>query len=304
MKILALLNRDGGSLKTTNLEQLAALLHDEFQVHGHELTVESCSGEEIVASITKAAARDDLDVLLVGGGDGTVSAAAEALTDGRIALGILPAGTMNLFARTLQIPLALEQAVAALASGEITAVDIAAVNGKPFVHQYAVGLHARMVRMRKRITYASRIGKLIATSRAVFMALRRFPVVDLELEIDGVVQRITTPAVAISNNLYGDGHIPYADDPKGGELGIYICVDRDLRSVLKVAVDIMLGGWRQNSSLKVTTAQEVRIFYEGRHHHKRAVRDGELVDIEPEMTVTLRPLGLSVLVPSDATYLR
>ena len=304
MKILALLNRDGGSLKTTDLGQLTTLMQDEFRMHGHELTVDDCAGDEIVAAIGKAAEREDIDVLLVGGGDGTVSAAATALANGRIALGILPAGTMNLFARTLQIPLPLDQAVAALASGVITPVDIASVNGTPFVHQYAVGLHARMVRMRKKISYASRLGKMMATTRAVFMALRRFPVVELELEIDGVMQRIASPAIAISNNLYGDGHIPYADDPRGGELGIYICIDRDLRSVLKVAVDIMLGTWRQNRSLKVTSAHEVRIFYRGRHHRNRAVRDGELVDIEPEMTVTLTPKGLNVLAPSDATYLR
>ena len=77
MKILALLNRDGGSLKTTDLGQLTTLMQDEFRMHGHELTVDDCSGDEIVAAIGKAAEREDIDVLLVGGGDGTTVALGE-----------------------------------------------------------------------------------------------------------------------------------------------------------------------------------------------------------------------------------
>ena len=66
MKILALLNRDGGSLKTTDLGQLTTLMQDEFRMHGHELTVDDCSGDEIVAAIGKAAEREDIDLVVMG----------------------------------------------------------------------------------------------------------------------------------------------------------------------------------------------------------------------------------------------
>ena len=216
-------------------------------------------------------------MLLVGGGDGTVSAAAAALRDGQVALGILPAGTMNLFARTLQIPLDLEQAVAALAAGTLARVDYATANGEPFVHQYALGLHARMVRMREKIQYGSRIGKIMATTRAVYLALRRLPRVEITLDVDGVATRMKSTAVAISNNLYGPGHIPYADDPQGGVLGVYICTEKRVGAVMKLTLDIMMGTWRHNPSLTVKTARHVLIEYGGKNHKKRAVRDGELV---------------------------
>ena len=116
MKVLALLNRDGGTLKTTDLDWLRTLIEDEFKMHGHQIEIAICSGDAIVDSIREAVDRPDLDILLVGGGDGTVSAAAAACAQTQTALAILPAGTMNLFARTLQIPLGLEQAVAALAA--------------------------------------------------------------------------------------------------------------------------------------------------------------------------------------------
>ncbi|MCB8838109.1 diacylglycerol kinase family protein [Aurantimonas sp. VKM B-3413] len=303
MNILVLLNRDGGTLKTTDLDWLADLLRDEFQVHGHQITVERGPGKEIVESIRRHAAREDIDVLLVGGGDGTVSAAAAALMGRKVALGILPAGTMNLFARTLQIPLELQEAVAALASGTVTDVDIATVNGEPFIHQYAVGLHARMVRFREHIHYGSKVGKMLATTRAIWMALRRLPLVELTMDVDGKVERLKSPAVAISNNLYGAGHLPFADDPRGGQLGVYICTQRNVRRVMRLTLDILTGRWRDNGDLAVRPAKRVEIAYSGHNHSNRAVQDGELVRLQDLTLVEIRPLALKVLVPSDATYL-
>lgn len=303
MKVHVILNRDGGTLKTTDLDWFGNLVKDEFRVQGHECQVEACPGAKVVDTIKASAKRDDLDVLIVGGGDGTVSAAAAALMGGRIALGIFPAGTMNLFARTLQVPLDLQGAAAALSCGQIVDVDIATVNGHPFVHQFAVGLHARMVRIRGKIKYGSRMGKMIATLRAIAMALRRLPTVGLEIDIDGRTRRIHSPAVAISNNIYGEGHIPYADDPRGGDLGIYICETRNVRAVAKLTFDIMMGAWRKNPSLAVYRARKVVIDYSGNNHQNRSVRDGELETLEEHSEVLIHPRGLKVLVPSEATYL-
>ena len=162
MDVHVILNRTGGTLRTTNLDLLTALIRDEFTLHGHRVEIEVVDGHDIAHAIGQVAARTDIDVLMVGGGDGTVSCAAGAVAGTDIALAILPAGTMNLYARTLQIPLELAAAVNALASGIVVDVDIAMVNDKPFVHQFAVGVHARMVRMREKFDYASRVGKTVS----------------------------------------------------------------------------------------------------------------------------------------------
>ncbi|WP_233717399.1 diacylglycerol/lipid kinase family protein [Jiella avicenniae] len=303
MRILALLNGDGGTLKTTDLDWLSALIKDEFAVHGHEITVEIVAGKDVVPAIEQAAERKDVDVLLVGGGDGTVSAAAAAVFETDTALAILPAGTMNLFARTLQIPLGLEAAVKALAGGTITKVDVATVNGKPFVHQFAAGLHARMVRFRERITYRSRLGKIWATTRAITLAVRKLPKVELLINVDGRTERLLCSAIAISNNLYGLGHVPFADNPKGGVLGVYICTERNISRVAKLTLDIFTGQWRSNPSLLVKTAKHVQLSHRGKPRSNRAVRDGELELLDDLSEVELHPLGLSVLVPADASYL-
>ncbi len=95
MKVHAILNRHGGTLRTTDLELLSSAIRGEFQLHGHEIDVEIVEGPEVGERIEAQARRTDLDVLMVGGGDGTVSSAAAAVAGSEIALAILPAGTMN-----------------------------------------------------------------------------------------------------------------------------------------------------------------------------------------------------------------
>ena len=302
MKVHAILNRDGGTLRTMDLALLRTTICDEFRLHGHDVEVDILSSAEIGEVIATQSRRTDLDVLMVAGGDGTVSSAAAAVAGSRIALGLLPAGTMNLFARSLQIPLDLDTAIRALATGRITAVDIASVNGEYFVHQFAVGLHARMVRMRERLDYASRIGKMWASVRAIGAAIQNMSTVELKLDVDGKRETIKTPAVAISNNIYGDGHVPFADDPQGGKLGIYLMRSSDRGAVLKLTADMMRGAWKANEHLTVSGADEIAIEYRGSKTHRRAVMDGELKDLARVSKVKIHKGGLNVLVPDDATF--
>ena len=114
MRIKAILNRDGGTLKTIDLDTFSRQLEQVFSEAGHTIAVELVSGKELIATLEDAGADAPTEAILAGGGDGTISAAAHvAWTSGK-ALAVLPAGTMNLFARSLQVPLALDAAITAL----------------------------------------------------------------------------------------------------------------------------------------------------------------------------------------------
>src|SRR5690606_15546939 len=128
-------------------------------------------GKDVVSALEKAAVAKGVDVVMAGGGDGTVSAAAAALMDTGRTLAILPAGTMNLFARGLGIPLALEEAVSAFAHGRPHDVDVASANGRPFVHQFSIGMHPDLVERREQASYASKLGKIRASAAAAVQTL-------------------------------------------------------------------------------------------------------------------------------------
>src|SRR3712207_5797999 len=117
MNISLILNQDAGTLR--GLDPLAAAdeLADIFRRAGHSVQAEVAMGRGAVEAMTRICREEGFDAGVGGGGDGTVSAAASAVAASRMALGILPLGTMNLFARALKIPLDMHEAAEALAGG-------------------------------------------------------------------------------------------------------------------------------------------------------------------------------------------
>jgi diacylglycerol kinase family enzyme len=157
MKLVGFFNRDGGTFRTTDMEAYERRAEAIFREAGHDFDAIVFSGKEIVPAMQRTARWGNIDGIVAGGGDGTISAAASIAWRNGIALGVVPAGTMNLFARSLRVPLDIWQALETLAFGEVDRVDIASANGRPFIHQFSAGLHARMVRYRNSYSYRSRL---------------------------------------------------------------------------------------------------------------------------------------------------
>jgi diacylglycerol kinase (ATP) len=84
------------------------------------------------------------DLLIVGGGDGTVAEAARRLAYRDLALGVLPLGTTNNFARTLGIPLNLAGAIGVLAGGKVADVDLGRAGEAIFANLVSTGLSAQV----------------------------------------------------------------------------------------------------------------------------------------------------------------
>lgn len=298
MRFVAVLNRDGGTLRNADLEALSARLHEVLENAGHTLSVEVVTGDQIRAHLEKAASRRGVDVVLAGGGDGTISTAAGLLMNKKKALAVLPAGTMNLFARGLGIPLALDAAIQAFAAGKVTAVDIATANGRPFVHQFSIGLHAKMVHLREKMEFGSRLGKIGASTRAAWAAIRRPPRLSVTLQVGEAEMHVRTTGIGVSNNLFGEGHLPYADNPAGGVLGIYVASPRKRAELLRFFYDMMRGRWRDSQHVDVMQGQTALLKLES-PYRRPAVIDGELVRLDPETRLEIHAGALNVLVPGE-----
>src|ERR671926_181555 len=80
------------------------------------------------------------DLVMLGGGDGTMNAAASALVEIGRPLAVLPLGTGNDLARTLGIPLDPLAAAEVAAAGRTRRIDLGLVNGRPFFNVACVGL--------------------------------------------------------------------------------------------------------------------------------------------------------------------
>jgi len=300
MHFIAVLNRDGGTLRTTDLDSFGARMRDVLEKAGHILDIHIVEGSGLETALTEAAAEEEADIVIIGGGDGSVSAAAAILENSDKALAILPAGTMNLFARSLRIPLGLDAAVQAFAAGRIRQVDMASANGRPFVHQFSLGMHAKMVGLRDRMEFGSRLGKIRASITAAYHTMMRPPSMQVSLRMNQTEMLTKTTGLGITNNLFGEGYrLPYAADPAGGTLGVYITVARERLNIIRLFVNMLRGRWRENDQVEIHEASEVTVTVLTARSKSECVIDGELMPLSRETVVRIHPKSLRVLVPAE-----
>lgn len=295
MHFVAIFNQDGGTFRTMDIPAFVSDAERIFAATGHTIVCRPVSGDKL-PDVLAACVRDPaIDVLIAGGGDGTISAAAAACFEASKPLAVLPAGTMNLFARSLGMPLDLLAALEAIAAGELSEVDIATANGRPFVHQYSVGMHSRLVRIRNGLEYSNRFGKIVASIRAVGEALRR------PLRFDAVIRtgtRIETrraTAISVSNNPLSEGHVPYAEIIDGGMLGVYVVRPMSAMALARLLLGLVFGNWKQHPLVTETEVKEVTLAFPRRKSSARAVIDGELVPLPAEVKIIIQPRALRVM---------
>jgi diacylglycerol kinase (ATP) len=163
---------------------------------------------ELEATLAAAAALAP-DVLVTGGGDGTISAAARLLAHRDIALGLLPLGTTNNFARTVGVPLDLDAALATLTAGTVIDVDLGLAGDMPFANHLGIGLSAEVMLATpaplKRV-----VGRLAYPATALAMLHRHRPM-RATVRADGAAGEFVTHQLFVVNGGFHAGR-PIAVD--------------------------------------------------------------------------------------------
>ncbi len=299
MKVHAVFNRDGGTFRTMDMKVFAETAKQIFEQHGHTFESEIVAGKDIVKALKKVADEAGEHVLMAGGGDGTISAAADVAWKTKVPLAVLPAGTMNLFARALKIPLELNAALESLAGGTVQAVDISTADEESFVHQFSIGFQPQMIKFRNTLEYRSLWGKRLASLRAFAKAVGNPPQFAVRMVIDGKTIERTVSAISIANNAYGQGMLPVPDVVDRGELGIYIAGRLTPAALMKLAFTVLTGSWRNNPDVDEITAKVVELHFPHLRRGAKATIDGELIPLPKDVKIVIHAGELQVLVPSD-----
>jgi YegS/Rv2252/BmrU family lipid kinase len=258
------------------------------------------SGAEMAEALDQVIA-DGHDLVVVGGGDGTVSYAAGRVAGTGVVLGVLPLGTANDLARTLEIPNNLAEACAVIADGKVVDIDLGRANGQPFLNVASVGLsvgvtEALSPRLKR---YIGPLAYAIATVRAyarhkAFSARLEFPEGDHEpLELEHLLQ------VAVGNGQhYGGGNMV---SPTAGiddhTLDIYAIPLAPLREHVSIARLLKDGSFVDHDKVYHLTSRRVRLVTEP----PLAVNlDGEIATVTPA-DFTIQRNAVHVVVPQGAT---
>ena len=282
----------GPSDNTKAAERLAQIFkEDQIAV---DITLAQ-SGDEIV-ELARAAARDSCEVIVAAGGDGTINSVAAAVLDTDKVLGVLPLGTLNHFAKDLGIPIELETAARTIIAGHTTEVDVAEVNGRVFLNNSSLGLYPMIVREREKRQRLG-FGKWPAFIWATIQALRRYPLLDVQLRVNDELLHRTTPFVFVGNNEYAMDlfNIGARDRLDKGVLSIYITQRTSRFKLINLARRAVLGNLRNDKDFLELRSNEVKIAT--RHKRLRVAFDGEIEVMKPPLEYKVRSRALRVIVP-------
>jgi diacylglycerol kinase family enzyme len=269
-----------------------------FEEQGHRIEFVETAPGKLDNAMDRAILKSP-DVLLVAGGDGSVSLGASKLAGTSTALGVLPAGTMNLYARTLKLPIETVEAARRLAAGNIGKADTGQLNGRTFIHQAGVGIHPRLIRFRAHMSFGSRFGKIRASAVATLFAFRAARRKAATIAIDGKLHHVRGLAIAVTVNPLGEGHLPFADRIDAGTLGVYYSEVRHPIEIARLGIDLAFGNFRHNPRVQSFTGRHVVIRTHPPRHHQLSI-DGELADLPEQMEISIAPKSLNVLLPAEA----
>ncbi len=292
MSISVLLNRGGGTIAAdpSIADKVAATL----KAAGIDAEIELIDGGDCEVRAKAAAERGD-KLVIVGGGDGSISAAASALVDSKTALGVLPLGTLNHFARDLGIPADLDEAAKLIAAGHERRVDVAEMNGRVFINNSAIGLYPLMVRDRdvqqKRLGRSKRLAMLVASVRT----LARFNHQRLTLTVNDEKARVDTPLLFVGNNDYrldigAAGQRESLDD---GQLSVFVMRKNTRRGLIAASIRALFNRAREDDMVSLENVQRLRV---DSHRGQLSVSlDGEVVRETPPLDYRIRKAALRVI---------
>ena len=317
--ITVLLNPAAGATKT---EERCARVTQLFSAAGVDAQVVLLPSGAHAPGAARDALAAGACAIVAGGGDGTVNAVASVVAGTNTALGVLPLGTLNHFAKDAGIPLDLESAVATVVAGHIRRVDTGEINGRTFVNNASIGIYPDIVVERERLRelgHRKWIAFVLASARVLRRYRRLVVRVEAPRQRSGQAprqgsgqaprqgsgqageasERVRTAFLFVGNNEYHvDGlSLGARDRLDGGRLFAYLAPRVHARELPKLLALALAGRAREQQALVSINADGLDVATPGRRRLRVAV-DGEVIEMRMPLRFRARPASLRVIVPA------
>lgn len=292
VKLPVIVNKNGGTASKLG-DKLVVTLRDAFAAAGTEADVKPLEGDAITKAIKSAAKQGRV---VVAGGDGTVSSAAQQLAGGDAELALLPLGTLNHLARDMGLPTDLEEAAKVAATGKAIAIDVAEVNGQVFVNNASIGLYPTMVRTREGLQEGKGWPKWLSAIPAAYAALERLPHHRLRIDLGHGELTIITPLLFVGNNEYSleAGELGQRASLTDGKLSVYAVAHRSRLSLLWFAARALVGRTQHDVDfVTLGDCETFKVWSSGRSIE--IALDGEVQRLDSPLEFRIRPGALKVV---------
>lgn len=267
---------------------------NRLQQLGLQLTEESIEDPRHLPDVIRHY-QHQVDLVIVGGGDGTLNAAVDGLVDTQLPLGILPLGTANDLARTLGIPASLSDACEIIARGKIQRIDLGWVNGKHFFNVASMGLSVQITQ--KLTKEVKRRWGVMAYAITALQAIWQTRPFRAQIHLNGESIPVKTIQIAVGNGRYYGGGMAVVHDASINDqrLDLYSLEVQHWWQIIAL-LPALRGGRHANSrNVRAFSGQEIEV-------HTRRPRpintDGEITTYTPAHFRVI-PRALAVLVPES-----
>jgi diacylglycerol kinase family enzyme len=271
-----------------------------FAGNGTPARILLAAGGAQVPELARSAVKENSQIIVAGGGDGTVNAVANELMGTSIALGVLPLGTLNHFSKDLHIPQDLEGAARNLITGRAVPVDVGEVNGRIFLNNSSLGIYPRIVRQRDEQHKKKGGNKWLAFARASISVLERYSLLRVRLRADGKELSCKTPFVFIGNNKYETEGLNIGERRRldGGELCLFMANRARRIDLVRLAFLALFGLLHEASDFDVLITKQISIAT--RRSRTSVATDGEVNEMNTPLNYLTHPRALRVIVPAES----
>lgn len=262
------------------------------------ITVEHTKGEKDATRFAKKAAEDHYDLVVTLGGDGTINEAVNGLApfNHPPKLGIIPMGTVNNLARSLNIPMKPDDAIELLLSGTETKIDIGVANSDTyFTDMLGIGDVAKAIHSVE-IEEKSKIGS-IAYAKAITKEIlddQPFPI-KLEMEANTWEGDVSAVLFLLIDSIGGFQTIVDVVEKGDGYFHVFAIKQLNLAEVTKMTPSILTGNLPQSDNVQYFKARSIKITSDGEDRQESAI-DGEQ---GPNLPIDIKVLHQHITVISN-----
>ena len=288
-KYLVIINPISGTSRKTSLPELA---YNMLSDNDSELYFVYTNGEGHADRIIKDIAGQGFDTVIAIGGDGTINEVANAVRPTDMSLGIVPMGSGNGLARSLDIPLDPEAALEVIRRGYVKRIDCCEADGVPFFVTFGVGFDAQVTASYDQKNFRGPLSYVLSTVDQFIKHKSSL----YRLHLNGEVIEQKAFLVTCANaDQYGNNAIIAPDaELDDGLFDVVVIRDMSLLKAPQVAISLFTKRVDESASIDIYRTDHLII---EREKEDYAQVDGELIELGRRIEITIQKQQLPILVP-------
>ncbi len=285
--------KKGSQIKTSkegNSNQFSEHILSTLHQSGIDAEIIHSTSSTDATKIARQCAKEGYDLVIAAGGDGTINSVVNGLAGSQTALGIIPLGTINLFAMELEIPSDIELACQIIGHGRIQTIDLGKVNERFFTSLCGIGFDAYVISETQ-----SSLKKLFGSGAYIFNGIKnliRYPFHSIRLYINQKIHK-SGYIVIVGNGKYYGASTLIAPDASihDGLLDVVIFQKRDAFSLLRYIWELHKGDLTALPDVEHIQTKHISIERHGRH---KVHVDGEYYGKTP-VEISIVPSALKIV---------